>query len=78
MQMLLAATAVIQFCAQAFSLYAYQTAIYEIFTDQARDPVYCLRQQSRCAVHASAPNADYTAVDLCKGAFRAYTRSPTL
>ncbi len=35
-QVLLAATAVIQFCAQAFSLYAYQTAIYEIFTDQVR------------------------------------------
>ena len=36
--MLLAATAVIQFCAQAFSLYAYQTAIYEIFTDQVQLP----------------------------------------
>lgn len=33
---LLASTAVIQFCSQAFSLYAYQTAIYEIFSDQVR------------------------------------------
>lgn len=33
---LLASTAVIQFCSQAFSLYAYQTAIYEIFSDQVK------------------------------------------
>lgn len=31
---LVACLAVIQFCAQAFALYAYETAIYEIFTNQ--------------------------------------------
>ena len=46
-QVLLAATAVIQFCAQAFSLYAYQTAIYEIFTDQARHPACATTAASR-------------------------------
>ena len=35
--MLLACLAVIQFCAQAFSLYAYNTAIYQIFTNQVRN-----------------------------------------
>lgn len=31
---LIACLAAIQLCAQAFSLYAYETAIYEIFTNQ--------------------------------------------
>ena len=33
---LLACTAVIQFCAQAFALYANESAVYQIFGNQAR------------------------------------------
>lgn len=35
---LLATTAAIQFCSQAFSLYANETAIYQIFGNQVRLP----------------------------------------
>ena len=48
---LLASTAVIQFCSQAFSLYAYQTAIYEIFGNQVIDGLKscpCIKRQTPC------------------------------
>lgn len=58
---LVACLAVIQFCAQAFALYAYETAIYEIFTNQVllssryniRDHVLVRFMNSRMALEKS-------------------------